>query len=154
MTAMRLSGVLLFLALVSLTIVGCGEKAKVVVPPPAEVIVSYPLKKEVTQYLEFTGTTSALEFVEIRARVEGWLESIHFTPGAQVKKGDLLFVIDPRPYQAQVDQREAALKGKQADEHLKQANLNRAKNLLRYRLNQSTAVPMCRKQRNWWPLPR
>ncbi len=101
MTAMRFSGVSIFAALASMSILGCGEKAQVAVPPPAEVIVSHPLKKEVTQYLEFTGTTAALEFVEIRARVEGWLESIHFTPGSQVKKGDLLFVIDPRPFQAQ-----------------------------------------------------
>jgi RND family efflux transporter MFP subunit len=71
-----------------------------------------------------------LEFVEIRARVEGWLESIHFIQGSQVKKGDLLFVIDPRPYKAQVDQSEAALKGKQADLQLKQANLRRAQQLL------------------------
>ena len=130
MTAMRLLGVLIFVALASMSILGCSEKVQVAVPPPAEVIVSHPLKKEVTQYLEFTGTTAALEFVEIRARVEGWLESIHFTPGSQVKKGDLLFVIDPRPFQAQVDQYEAALKGKQADLQFKQANLKRAQQLL------------------------
>ena len=99
-------------------------------PRPAEVIVSHPLKKEVTQYLEFTGTTAALEFVEIRARVEGWLDGVDFSPGSRVKKGDLLFVIDPRPFQAQVDQSEAALKGKQADLKLKQANLKRAEQLL------------------------
>lgn len=130
MNAMRLAGVFIFAALASMSIVGCSEKVQVAVPPPAEVIVSHPLKKEVTQYLEFTGTAAALEFVEIRARVEGWLESIHFTPGSRVKKGDLLFVIDPRPFQAIVDQYEAALKGKQADLQLKQANLKRAQQLL------------------------
>ncbi len=130
MTAMRLSGVLIFAGLASVGLLGCSEKAQVAVPTPAEVIVSHPLKKEVTQYLEFTGTTAALEFVEIRARVEGWLESIDFTPGSQVKKGDLLFIIDPRPFQARVDQYEAALKGKQADLQLKQANLKRAQQLL------------------------
>jgi membrane fusion protein, multidrug efflux system len=130
MTAIKLLGVSIFAALASMSILGCSEKVQVAVPPPAEVIVSHPLKKEVTQYLEFTGTTAALEFVEIRARVEGWLESIHFTPGSQVKKGDLLFVIDPRPFQAKVDQYEAALKGKQADLQLKQVNLKRAQQLL------------------------
>ena len=113
-----------------MSIMGCGEKTQVAAPAPPEVIVSHPLKKEVTQYLEFTGTTAALEFVEIRARVEGWLESFNFTPGSQVKKGDLLFVIDPRPFQAQVDQSEAALRGKQADLQLKQANLKRSQQLL------------------------
>jgi len=130
MTAMRLLAVLIFVALAPMGILGCSEKAQVAAPPPAEVIVSHPLKKEVTQFLEFTGTTAALEFVEIRARVEGWLESVHFAPGAQVKKGDLLFVIDPRPFKAQVDQSEAALKGKEADLQLKQANLRRATQLL------------------------
>ncbi len=126
----RLSVFFILIAFASMSIIGCGEKAQVAAPAPPEVIVSHPLKKEVTQYLEFTGTTAALEFVEIRARVEGWLESFNFTPGSQVKKGDLLFVIDPRPFQAQVDQSEAALKGRQADLQLKQANLNRAKQLL------------------------
>jgi len=65
-----------------------------------------------------------------KARVEGWLESVHFAPGSRVKKGDLLFVIDPRPFKAQVDQSEASLKGKQADLQLKQANLKRASQLL------------------------
>jgi membrane fusion protein, multidrug efflux system len=130
MTAMKLLGVSIFAALASMSILGCSEKIQVAVPPPAEVIVSHPLKKEVTQYLEFTGNTAALEFVEIRARVEGWLESIHFTPGSLVKKGDQLFIIDPRPFQAKVDQYEAALKGKQADLQLKQANLKRAQQLL------------------------
>jgi membrane fusion protein, multidrug efflux system len=130
MTTTKFSVVLIFIALASMSILGCGKKAEVAVPPPAEVIVSHPLKKEVIQYLEFTGTTAALEFVEIRARVEGWLESIHFQPGSQLKKGDLLFVIDPRPFKAQVDQSEASLKGKEADLQLKQANLKRAQQLL------------------------
>ncbi len=130
MSAIRLSSVITLIALACMSIVGCSDKAQVTMPPPAEVIVSHPLKKEVTQYLEFTGTTAASEFVEIRARVEGWLESMHFTPGARVKKGDLLFVIDPRPFKAQVDQSEAALKGREAELQLKQANLKRAQQLL------------------------
>ena len=60
---------------------------------------------------------------------DGW-RAFNFAPGAQVKKGDLLFVIDPRPFKAQVDQSEAALKGKEADLQLKQANLKRATQLL------------------------
>jgi len=111
-------------------VAGCASKNETRTPPPPEVIVSQPLKQEVTQFLEFTGTTAALEFVEVRARVEGWLDSVRFEPGSDVKKGDLLFVIDPRPFQAQVDQAEAALKGKQADLHLKQANLKRAEQLV------------------------
>lgn len=130
-----MNGLVRFLSVVmvlsALSIVcGCARKPDMRTPPPPEVIVSRPLKKEVTQYLEFTGTTAALEFVQIRARVEGWLESINFEPGSQIKKGDLLFVIDPRPFQAQVDQYEASLKGRRAELQLKAANLARAKYLL------------------------
>ncbi|MGB9617420.1 MAG: efflux RND transporter periplasmic adaptor subunit [Desulfomonilaceae bacterium] len=108
----------------------CNERSKQVQPQPPEVIVSHPLEREVTQYLEFSGTTAALEFVEIRARVEGWLESMHFVPGSHVKAGDLLFVIDQRPFQAQVDLMEASLKGREAELALKRANLKRAEQLL------------------------
>ncbi len=109
---------------------GCGSERQPQVPPPPEVIVSHPLEKRVTEFLEFPGTTAALEFVEIRARVEGWLDSVNFEPGARVEKGALLFVIDPKPYQAQVDQNEAALRGREADKQLRDANLQRARQLL------------------------
>lgn len=111
-------------------LLGCGKEPQPEVMQPPEVIVSRPLKKNVTEFLEFPGITAALEFVEIRARVEGWLQSINFEPGSRVEKGSLLFVIDPRPYQAQVDQDEAALKGREADQNLKIANLKRAEQLL------------------------
>ncbi len=108
----------------------CGRRHEVKAPPPPEVIVSHPLNKEVTDYLEFTGMTDAIQFVQIRARVEGWLESIHFEPDARVKKGDLLFVIDPRPFQAQVNLYKAMLTGKEAELKLKKTNLRRATQLL------------------------
>jgi hypothetical protein len=66
-------------------------------PPP--VTVSHPLEKTITEWDEFTGQFQAVEFVAVRARVSGYLTEIHFTDGQWVKKGDLLFVIDPRPYQ-------------------------------------------------------
>ena len=69
-------------------------------PPP--VTVSHPLQKEITEWDEFTGQFQAVDFVEIRARVSGWLNEIHFTDGQIVHKGDLLFVIDPRPYEIQL----------------------------------------------------
>lgn len=110
---------------------GCGQGSETfVLPQPPEVTISLPEKKQVTDYLEFTGNTQALESVEIRARVQGFLDRMHFEPGQKVKAGDLLFVIDPRPFQARVDQVEASLKGKQADLQLKQANLKRAQQLL------------------------
>jgi|HubBroStandDraft_6_1064221.scaffolds.fasta_scaffold46585_2 RND family efflux transporter MFP subunit len=72
--------------------------------PPNKVTVSYPLEKYVADYVEFTGQTSAVKMVEVRARVWGYLDSLHFKEGAIVKEGDLLFQIDPKPYKALVDQ--------------------------------------------------
>src|SRR6516164_188779 len=66
--------------------------------PPA-VTVSHPLEKQVTEWDEYTGQFQAVDYVAIRARVSGYLTEIHFIDGQWVKQGDLLFVIDPRPFQ-------------------------------------------------------
>ena len=68
--------------------------------PPPEVTVCQPIQKEVVDYFELNGTTQALETVDIRARIKGFLDQILFVPRAKVNKGQLLFVIDPRQYQA------------------------------------------------------
>ncbi len=81
---------------------GCGGEAKVAAPPPLEVSISQPLEEPVQDTLEFTGRTSAVESVQVRARVSGYITKVAFTPGAVVKAGDLLFEIDPREYQAAV----------------------------------------------------
>lgn len=94
---------------------GCNRKTEFVAPPPMAVTVSKPLQKTVTDYAEFSGSLDASESVDIRARVEGYLESVRFTPGARVKKGSLLFVIDPRPYQAKLDEARAELARRQAE---------------------------------------
>src|SRR5262245_32191837 len=67
--------------------------------PPA-VTVSQPIQRELVEWDEYTGQFAAKEYVEIRARVSGYLTEIHFEDGQLVKEGDLLFVIDPRPYEA------------------------------------------------------
>src|SRR5262245_59435342 len=97
---------------------------------PPEVLVDLPTKAEVTDYEDFTGRTMAIKTVEIRARVTGYLDKVHFTEGAEVKQGDKLFEIDPRTYQAEVNRTTSNLK--QAEEHLKRltADLQRAKVLL------------------------
>ncbi len=66
--------------------------------------VSHPVQRQVTDYVEFTGRTDAVEPVDIRARVTGYLVKMPFTEGSEVKEGDLLFEIDPRPYEAQYKQ--------------------------------------------------
>ena len=81
---------------------GCGGGAKVAAVPAPEVSVSQPLEEPIQEALEFTGRTSAVESVEVRARVTGYITKVAFTDGALVNTGDLLFEIDPREYQAAV----------------------------------------------------
>ncbi len=102
---------------------------RVAEPPPPVVSVAVPLEQEITDYLDFTGNTAALESVQLRARVKGFLESIHFTAGARVNKDDLLFVIDPKPFQASLDRAKAELKSRQAALQLAEFDYNRLKKL-------------------------
>jgi RND family efflux transporter MFP subunit len=90
--------------------------------------VSKPLVKTVTTYAEFTGTTEAKESVEIRPRVEGYLKKILFTPSSYVKEGDLLFVIDPRPYEAKLKEAQAELLVRRAELELAKTTLTRKEN--------------------------
>jgi len=86
----------------ALAIYGCGGGTQLVAPPPPEVSVSQPVEQAVQDRLEFTGRTTAIESVEVRARVTGYVTKVAFSEGALVKAGDLLFEIDPREYQAAV----------------------------------------------------
>lgn len=114
------------LALSLMLMMGCDSKKNTYAPPPPpNVTVSKPVQKKVTDYAIFTGNTEAFESVEIRARVEGWLQSINFKPSSMVKKGDLLFVIDPRTYQAELDQTKADLLIQEAELNLAEATRKR-----------------------------
>jgi RND family efflux transporter MFP subunit len=75
--------------------------------PPMPVSVSRPVEREVTDYADFTARTAAVDSVEVRAHVWGYLDKVNFKEGALVKKGDVLFELDPRPYQALLDQAKA-----------------------------------------------
>jgi membrane fusion protein, multidrug efflux system len=84
---------------------GCHRDPTAVAPAQPPVIpVSRPVGREVTDYVDFTGRTDAVQSVDIRPRVTGYLVQMPFQEGASVKAGDLLFVVDPRPYKAQLDQ--------------------------------------------------
>ena len=69
-------------------------------PPPPSVTVAKPVVKDIIEWDDFIGRFEAVDQVEIRARVSGYLDKVHFQDGALVKVGDLLFTIDPRPYQS------------------------------------------------------
>ena len=79
-------------------------------PPPPQVSVAQVLEKRVKDWDEFTGRLQAVETVEIRPRVSGYIDKVAFTEGSLVKRGALLFVIDPRPYQAEYDRAAADVK--------------------------------------------
>src|SRR4051812_46439934 len=92
--------------------------------PPA-LPVSKPVEREVTDYVDFTGRTNAVEAVDVRPRVTGYLVQMPFKEGSQVKKGDLLFEIDPRPYEAQLAQAQGQVELNQASHLLAQTTLAR-----------------------------
>lgn len=83
---------------------GCADHSSVAGGPKAPVVrVVHPIEREVTDYEYFTGRTAAVDHVQVKARVTGYLDKVNFKPGSPVKEGDILFVIDPRPYKATLD---------------------------------------------------
>jgi RND family efflux transporter MFP subunit len=98
-------------------------------PPPPAVTVSKPLVKEMMEWNDFTGQFEAQEAVEVRPRVSGYLESINFVDGQLVKKGDLLFVIEPKPFELALQTAKAQLSQAEAQLQLAKAQLDRTAQL-------------------------
>src|ERR1700676_1978390 len=91
-----------------LGLAGCARApSEAPAPAPVPVTVSYPVEREVTDYADFTARTAAVDSVEVRSHVWGYLDKVNFKEGALVKKGDVLFELDPRPYQALLNQAKA-----------------------------------------------
>ena len=110
----------------ALWLVGCSRQQPAAHGfPPAEVTVSKPVQKEVENWNEFTGRTAAVNLVNITARVSGYIVNIPFKEGDIVHKGDLLFQIDPRPYQDVYDQAVGQLKQAKANQQLQDATFER-----------------------------
>ena len=111
---------------------GCGKPQTAAVPTaPPTVSVSQPIRRDVVESIEYTGHTETLATVDIRAQVTGYLQSIHFQPRQHVRRGDLLFQIDPRPYQAQVAIAKADLQVAEAQLDLVEAKLARMEQALK-----------------------
>ncbi len=124
----------LIILLLAASLSACERASPTAAPsPPPAVTVAQPIGKEVIEWDEYTGRLEATETVEVRARVDGYLDKVLFKDGARVKKGDRLFVIDPRPYQAQLNREEAELGRVRARLELADNDLNRAKRLYRSR---------------------
>lgn len=98
----------------TLAAMGCKQPSEPLSPAPAVVNVVQPVEREVTDFADFTGRVEAVESVQVQARVSGYLTKILFKEGTDVKKGDVLFEIDPRPYQAQLEKDVARLQAAEA----------------------------------------
>ena len=110
---------------------GCQKVAPATVTAkPPEVFIASPTEEIVTEVEEFTGRTMAVNTVDVRARVTGYLDKIHFEDGADVKKGDLLAEVDPRSYQAEVDKAKASAAQARARLQRMSQQLIRARNLI------------------------
>jgi RND family efflux transporter MFP subunit len=115
-------------AFIVFMLASCGETPPA--PPPPPVTIAKPVKQKVVDRDEYVGRFIAVDSVEIRARVSGYLDSIDFTAGQMVKKGDLLFTIDKRPFQNAVDQAKGTLAQARANLAFAEADLERGQKLL------------------------
>ncbi len=125
--------VLIPLASLLAVLAGCGEPAAQTDPmkgAPPTVSIAAAVEKEIVDTDEFPGRIEAVDQVEVRARVTGYLRSVNFAPGAQVKKGDLLFQIDPRPFENEVARAEANVANTRAQAELARTELARSEKLL------------------------
>jgi RND family efflux transporter MFP subunit len=120
----------------ALTLTGCGSNAAAqaaaaaAAAPPPQVDVAQVVSKQVTEFDEFTGRFEAVERVEIRPRVSGYIASVNFEQGREVKKGDVLFVIDQRPYEADYKHAKAQLDQARSQSTLAKSERERATKLL------------------------
>jgi RND family efflux transporter MFP subunit len=116
---------------VALLLAGCKKSNQYAPPPAAKVSVAKPLAQTITRYLEATGNTAAVDSVDLVARIEGFVQAISYADGAAVKTGDTLFTIEPLPYQAKLQQAQAAEASAQATLVNAQINFTRNESLQR-----------------------
>jgi multidrug efflux system membrane fusion protein len=112
---------------------GCGEGQKQAAAPPPKVTVAKPIQRTIVDQDEYVGRFVPVDVVEIRARVSGYLDRIHFIDGQIAKQGDLLFTIDKRPFQNTADQSRANLETAKSNLAFTQSDLTRAQQLVRER---------------------
>jgi RND family efflux transporter MFP subunit len=129
----RRGSLLQAVALACVAFGGCRSAQTAPAPPPPAVVVASPLVMRLTEWDEYTGRFESTDTVDVRARVDGYLDSIHFRDGAIVRAGDLLFVIDPRPYEAVLDGARADVVRAQTRLELATADFSRGESLFAIR---------------------
>lgn len=119
-------------AFVALAVAACATPAaQSAPPPPSAVTVAHAIERNITESSEFTGRLEAVHKVDVRPRVSGLISSVHFTEGAIVHRGDVLFEIDPRPFQAEVDRLEGEVARARATLTRSNAERDRAERLVK-----------------------
>ncbi len=127
---MRTAKIVAASALMAAALYGCSSKSEAQAPPAPSVTVAVPLVQAVQDWDEFTGRFEATQSVEVRARVGGYISGVHFRDGDYVRRGQLLFTLDPRPAQAALASARAQLSQAQAQLALAQSELARSETLL------------------------
>ena len=118
-------------AALAVLLAGCGQSQQAAAPPDPVVTDAHATQKSVVEQDEYVGRFVAVDSVEVRARVSGYLDQVHFTDGQMVKQGDLLFTVDKRPFQTSLDQATANLAQARANLAFTEADLARAAQLVR-----------------------
>jgi multidrug efflux system membrane fusion protein len=130
----RSSPALAALLMLAPVLAGCGpSQPPAAERPPQAVTVAKPVQRTIVDYDEYVGRFTAVESVEVRARVSGYLDQVHFQDGQMVKEGDLLFTIDKRPFQTTLDQAQANLAQAKANLAFAESDLARGQQLMRDR---------------------
>src|SRR6202051_3323955 len=122
-------GNIVWLFAACLALSGCKNPAPPPEAQPPPVTIARPVQKQIIEWDYYTGRTEAVESVNVTPRVSGYIDNITFRAGDMVNKGDLLFVIDPRPYQAVLDQAKAQQRQAEANQQLQDANFARQNKL-------------------------
>lgn len=132
----------------AVALAACDKRNTYVAPPPPKVTVAKPVRQPVVDYIEFTGNTQAVQTVNLTARVEGFLQKILFTDGQEVKQGQPLFVIEPAPYKAKVEQAKADVDSQKARLIQAEKEFARAQKLFAEKAGPDTEVVKWQRERD------
>jgi RND family efflux transporter MFP subunit len=142
----RRLALLSFLSVAALT--GCGKSNSYKAPPPPPVVTSKPVSMPMTTYLQVTGNTVAVNSVSLVARVSGYLDQVNYIDGTIVKKGSNLFVIEPEPYEAKLQQAQAAVAQAQAQVIYAQSQYDRQLDMIKQNATSTASVEQWLSQRD------
>jgi RND family efflux transporter MFP subunit len=142
---MRLAALL---SLATFSTVGCGPSNEYQAGPPQTVTVAHPIQRPVTLYLEETGTTEAVQLVEVRARVRGFLNEVLFSPGSDVKEGDVLYRIEKTQFEAAVAAAKAQLAAANVELNKAEIELKRQEDLFAQNATAETKVVAAKAARD------